>query len=63
MVRECRAGALLTRLRSPRGQTTTEWLMIAGVLTAVSVFMLGIVPGALSQFVRSLAAGIRTVAP
>jgi hypothetical protein len=57
------ASTMLKRVQSPRGQTTTEWLMIAGILTAVSVFMLGIMPGALNQFVRSLAAGIRTVAP
>jgi hypothetical protein len=57
------ASTMLRRLGSSRGQTTTEWLMIAGVLSAVSAFILGIVPGALSVFVRSLAAGIRTVAP
>lgn len=51
------------RLGSARGQTTTEWLMIAGILTAIVLFFNSIMPGALRAFVRGLAWGIRTVAP
>ncbi|MBI3262555.1 MAG: hypothetical protein HYZ58_05325 [Acidobacteria bacterium] len=50
-------------LGSARGQTTTEWLMIAGTLTAIVLFLNQIMPGALKDFVRGLAWGIRTVAP
>jgi hypothetical protein len=46
-----------------RGQTTTEWLMIAGFLTALVVFLLTVVPRALGIFVRGIALGVRTVAP
>ncbi len=46
-----------------RGQTTSEWLMIAGVFTALVVFMLGLVPRALGVFVRGVAIGVRTIAP
>lgn len=57
--------ALTRGARWPReaGQTTTEWLMIAGLLTGLVVFLLTIVPGALGLFVRGLASGVRTVAP
>lgn len=51
------------RLRAAAGQTTTEWLMIAGTLTAVALFFGTVIPPALRWFVRSLAFSIRTVAP
>lgn len=50
-------------LGSPRGQTTTEWLMIAGILTATAIFMLGIFPAAIRAYMRSIALSIRTIAP
>ena len=51
------------RAWSEAGQTTTEWLMIAGLLTGLVVFLLTIVPDALGMFVRGIATGVRTVAP
>jgi hypothetical protein len=56
-------GTAQSRMRSVRGQTTTEWLMVAGVLTAFALFLVKIVPGALATFVTGLAGGIRTIAP
>ena len=50
-------------LASVSGQTTTEWLMIAGVLTGIGVFLVGIVPNALKTFTRSMAMAVRTIAP
>ncbi len=52
-----------SRLRSAAGQTTVEWLMIAGTLTGVAVFFNSIVPDVLRTFVRSLAWSVRTLAP
>jgi len=46
-----------------RGQTTTEWLMIAGILTAVGIFLLGIVPDAIRVYTLSLISSVRTIAP
>ncbi|MCL4848240.1 MAG: hypothetical protein KJ066_16990 [Acidobacteria bacterium] len=54
---------LWARLSRSAGQTTTEWLMIAGTLTAVALFFGQVIPPALRAFVRSLAFSIRTVAP
>jgi eukaryotic-like serine/threonine-protein kinase len=48
---------------SERGQTTTEWVMIAGVLTMTGVFILQIVPNALRTFLGGLIWGIKSVAP
>jgi hypothetical protein len=50
-------------LRSNRGQVMTEWILIAGFFVAFALFVNAIVPGALTQFVRSLAMTMRTVAP
>jgi serine/threonine protein kinase len=50
-------------VQSDRGQVLTEWLMIAGVFVAFAVFVMSIFPAALTQFVRSLAMSVRTVAP
>lgn len=45
------------------GQTTTEWLMIAGVLTAIVVLFMRLFPGALRLFMLGITHTIRTVAP
>jgi hypothetical protein len=45
------------------GQTTTEWLMIAGILTAVGIFLLGIVPSTIRYYALSLVYSVRTIAP
>jgi tetratricopeptide (TPR) repeat protein len=57
------ASAVIRKLQVPHGQTTTEWVMIAGLLTAVGIFLLGIIPDALQTFVKGLLWGIRTIAP
>lgn len=65
--RRCRRGAAkaveVARIRSMCGQTTTEWLMVAGVLTAVGIFLLRFVPGALRTFMGGLMYGIKSLAP
>lgn len=45
------------------GQTTTEWLMVAGVLTSVALLFLNLFPSALHTFVRAAGIAVRTVAP
>ena len=60
----CRAGvSRLQRWREAAGQTTTEWLMIAGGLTAIGIFMNGILPRTIRQFCRALVWSIRVIAP
>jgi hypothetical protein len=49
--------------RRDLGQTTTEWLMIAGLLTAVAVVLLGIIPPGLRFYAQSLITSVRTIAP
>jgi len=49
--------------RSSRGQTTTEWLMIAGILTAIAIFFLGTFPSAVRYYSRGIILSVRTVAP
>lgn len=58
-----RAAALFNYFRNDRGQSTTEWLMFAGILTAIGMFLLGIVPRGLGTFMRSVAMSLRTIAP
>ncbi|OFW03929.1 MAG: hypothetical protein A3H96_15915 [Acidobacteria bacterium RIFCSPLOWO2_02_FULL_67_36] len=58
-----RASRVLARLRSSRGQTTTEWLMIAGLLTAMVFLGMRYLPDLLRDLVLSIAWGIRTIAP
>jgi hypothetical protein len=58
-----RAAAIFHYFRNDRGQSTTEWLMIAGILTAIGVFLLGIVPHGLGVFMKSMAMSLRTIAP
>lgn len=52
-----------TRWREAAGQTTTEWLMIAGGLTAIGIFLNGILPRTIRQFCRALVWSIRVIAP
>jgi hypothetical protein len=51
------------RWREVAGQTTTEWLMIAGGLTAIGIFLQGILPRTIRQFCRALVWSIRVIAP
>ena len=53
----------LARWREVAGQTTTEWLMIAGGLTAIGIFLNGILPRTIRQFCRALVWSIRVIAP
>lgn len=53
----------LARWRGAVGQTTTEWLMIAGGLTAIGIFLNGILPRTIRQFCRALVWSIRVIAP
>ena len=53
----------LARWRQAVGQTTTEWLMIAGGLTAIGIFLNGIMPRTIRQFCRALVWSIRVIAP
>jgi hypothetical protein len=52
-----------TRFSSEQGQIASEWLMIAGILTAFAVFFVQIASDTLHEFVTSFAASIRTIAP
>ncbi len=58
-----RAASLWRRITGASGQSTTEWLMIAGILSAVGIFLVGIVPNGLGTFMKAMAASLRTVAP
>lgn len=51
------------RMLAARGQSTTEWLMVAGILTAVAVFLVESVPRGLGTFMKALAMSVRTIAP
>ena len=55
--------SISARWRSSWGQTTTEWLMIAGVLTAIAIFIIGTFPGAVRYYSRGIILSVRTVAP
>ena len=55
--------ARVARWREAAGQTTTEWLMIAGGLTAIGIFLNGILPRTIRQFCRALVWSIRVIAP
>lgn len=67
----CRAGVskdvwpivLITRrVRADAGQTTTEWLMIAGALTAVGIVLLKWYPSTIYKFSQALVYSLRTIA-
>jgi hypothetical protein len=49
--------------RDPRGQTTTEWLMIAGLLAAVGLFLQGLMSRTLWEYSHQLITSLRTIAP
>ncbi len=49
--------------RGQAGQTTTEWLMVAGVLTMVAVLFLNLFPGAIRSVLRALGVALKTAAP
>ena len=55
--------ALRRHRQGSLGQTTTEWLMIAGILTAVGIFLLGVVPSTIRMYAESLIYSVRTIAP
>ena len=57
------AALRIARWREAVGQTTTEWLMIAGGLTAIGIFLNGILPRTIRQFCRALVWSIRVIAP
>lgn len=48
---------------SEGGQTTTEWLMVAGVLLAVALLLGKLVPDAIRVYSEALIYMIRTIAP
>ena len=49
--------------RRPReaGQVAVEWLMVAGILTAVAIILTGMLQPVLVSVVRMLARSVRTV--
>lgn len=49
--------------RGQAGQTTTEWLMVAGVLTMVAVLFLNLFPGTIRSVLRAVGTALRTAAP
>lgn len=51
------------RYRGQRGQTTTEWLMVAGVLTGVALLFLNSFPTTLKSVLRAVGIALRTSAP
>lgn len=44
-----------------QGQVAVEWLMVAGILTAVAIILTGMFKPILVDFVRLLARSVRTV--
>lgn len=54
---EARAG----RCGADRGQVAVEWLMVAGILTAVAIILTGMFQPVLVSVVRMLARSVRTV--
>jgi hypothetical protein len=48
--------------RAETGQTTTEWLMVAGALTAVGIFLLELLPGTIQKLSAALVYSLRTIA-
>lgn len=52
------------RITSPRarsGQVAVEWLMVAGILTAVAIVVTGIIRPVLVDMVFMLAGSMRTI--
>lgn len=54
---------LKARTRGQDGQTTTEWLMVAGVLTMVALLFLRLYPSTLRSVLRAIGIAVRTAAP
>lgn len=48
-------------VQAESGQIAVEWLMVAGILTAVAIILTGMFQPVLVSIVRMLARGIRTV--
>jgi hypothetical protein len=51
------------RLGCRAGQATTEWLMIAGVLTALVLLLYKLVPAAITTYSTALIASISGFSP
>jgi hypothetical protein len=49
--------------REQLGQTTTEWLMVAGVLTGVGMLFLNSYPTTIKSVLRAVGIALRTTAP
>jgi len=49
--------------REELGQTTTEWLMVAGVLTVVGMLFLNSYPTTIKSVLRAVGIALRTTAP
>ncbi len=49
--------------RGQAGQTTTEWLMVAGTLTMVAILFLKLFPDTLRSVLRAIGIAVRTAAP
>ena len=47
--------------RTAAGQVAVEWLMVAGILTAVAIILTGMFKPILVDMVRLLARSVRTV--
>jgi len=43
------------------GQVAVEWLMVAGILTAVAIILVGLIQPVLVEIVRMLARSVRMV--
>lgn len=50
-----------TSVSARSGQVAVEWLMVAGILTAVAILLTGMFKPILVDFVRLLARSVRTV--
>jgi hypothetical protein len=55
--------AMRDPLRGQEGQTTTEWLMVAGVLTMVALLLLNLYPNTIRSVLRAIGIALRTPAP
>lgn len=47
--------------RPESGQVAVEWLMVAGILTAVAIILVGFIQPVLVEMVRMLASSVRMV--
>lgn len=50
-------------LWSAAGQTTVEYLMIAGLFAAIAIFLLKTLPKGMGTYAKALVYSVRTVAP